>query len=582
MFALVLMIFCAATVIAQQPAPETRPAESRAITGRVVSESGQPLAGASVFAGPPSGSSGQRTSTDSEGNFKLQGLDAGLYRISANLPGYVIQPAQTDVNNQALYRPGESVSLTLVKGGVIAGMVTNIEGQPVVNVTVRVYRIRDAEGNKVRSPAFPQPRLSDDRGYYRIYGLQPGTYVVAAGGKDQYFGSVNPYANDAPTYAPASTRDTAAEVVVHSDQEATADIRYRGEPGHIISGRVAGVLQAPSSSMVVRLNDLDSHAMIASGQATGDNQAFQINNVADGEYEIMAFAAVAPNSDMLASANRRIAVRGADVTGVELAVTPLASIAGRINLELDDKLSCGRRRETALRETMIVVRRDRLADKPTPQTKDKLDQTDSVAFPDFTDSIPNDKGEIRFRNLVAATYRFEFRLPGAGWYVRELSAGPANQRAAANQGPAINLASNGIKLKSGDKIADVAITISEGGAGLRGQVKPGEGQSLPSGLRVYLAPAEREHNDNPLRFFEGAVTGDGTFAIGNLAPGKYWIVAQPAEAIDAKTMKSVKSDSAFRARVLRDAEKAKQEIAFKPCVRTVDYEVPFSDGTSKD
>ncbi|HSQ23875.1 MAG TPA: carboxypeptidase-like regulatory domain-containing protein, partial [Pyrinomonadaceae bacterium] len=97
-----------------------------------------------------------------------------------------MQTPQTDLNNpSALYRPGESVSLTLIKGGVIAGIITNNDGQPVVNVSVRAYRVRDAEGNKVRSAAFAQPRMTDDRGYYRIYGLQPGTYVVSAGGQGQ-------------------------------------------------------------------------------------------------------------------------------------------------------------------------------------------------------------------------------------------------------------------------------------------------------------------------------------------------------------------------------------------------------------
>src|SRR4029079_10923365 len=46
-----LTIFCAwTTASGQQPASESSPAESRTITGRVVSESGQPLAGASVSA----------------------------------------------------------------------------------------------------------------------------------------------------------------------------------------------------------------------------------------------------------------------------------------------------------------------------------------------------------------------------------------------------------------------------------------------------------------------------------------------------------------------------------------------------
>lgn len=41
-------------------------------------------------------------------------------------------------------------------------------------------------------------------------------------------------------------------------------------------------------------------------------------------------------------------------------------------------------------------------------------------------------------------------------------------------------------------------------------------------------------------------------------------------------MKSIRSDGALRAKVLRDAEGLKKEMSFKPCERTVDYELPFS------
>src|SRR5262249_25248235 len=223
---LLATILSALSAVAQQGPSESKPAESRVITGRVVSDSGQPLAGAGVFAAIPGSSSNQRTATDSEGNFKLQGLDAGLYRLFANLPGYIFPNPQTDLNNSGVfYHPGDSASLTLIKGGVIAGTVTNIEGQPVVNVGVRAFRIRDADGNKTLLPGVSQPKITDDRGYYRIYGLQPGTYIVVAGGQAAYvgLGTASPFANDAPTYAPASTRDTAAEFIVHADQEVTAD-----------------------------------------------------------------------------------------------------------------------------------------------------------------------------------------------------------------------------------------------------------------------------------------------------------------------------------------------------------------------
>src|SRR6185369_12396083 len=107
-----------------------------------------------------------------------------------------------------------------------------------------------------------------------------------------------------------------------------------------------------------------------------------------------------PNSDLLTSTSRRITVKGADLTGLELVLAPLGSIAGRVNFELDEKLNCGRRRDSAMRETMIVVRRDPLADRSASQNPgDKsASQADSVMFPVPTTSVPNARGEINLRN----------------------------------------------------------------------------------------------------------------------------------------------------------------------------------------
>src|SRR5712692_8525136 len=344
-----------ATIAAQQPAgnsSETKSPATGAITGRVVSE-GQPVSGATVFVVAIGSASGQRTGTDYDGNFKAEGLDAGAYRVSASSPGYVseVSPAVPD-NPATYYRPGDSVTLTLIKGGVISGTVTNGAGEPVVNATVRAWRIRDSEGKPIPNVNQARDRATDDRGYYRLYGLQPGSYIVSAGGATQFSGGAfgtNAYANDAPTFAPASTRDTAVEIVVSSGQEATADIRYRGEPGHSISGRATGA-QPPSPFLVsVRLTDVSGHATIGGTTAARDDQAFQLNGVSDGDYEISAITG-SPNGEALVSAARRLSVKDSDVTGMELALAPLGSISGRVSLETDPKLDCGRRRQTFLRE----------------------------------------------------------------------------------------------------------------------------------------------------------------------------------------------------------------------------------------
>src|SRR6185503_6124494 len=116
------------------------------------------------------------------------------------------------------------------------GTVTNSLGEPVIAVRVRATMVRDPRGETPRS-LFTTEQPTDDRGIYRIYGLRPGTYIVSAGGTG-FAPSFNPYESDVPTFAPSSTRDTAAEVVVRSGEDSTIDIRYRGEPGHTISGTV--------------------------------------------------------------------------------------------------------------------------------------------------------------------------------------------------------------------------------------------------------------------------------------------------------------------------------------------------------
>src|SRR5207253_270877 len=135
-------------------------------------------------------------------------------------------------------------TVTLIKGGVITGTVTTAQNGPAVAVSVRAFRVRDQDGKSLTTTNQFGERLTDDRGIYRIYGLPPGSYVVAAGGPQRFGVAPSAYENDTPTYAPASTRDTASEIIVRSGEEATVDIQYRGEPGHSISGVLAGLAQS--------------------------------------------------------------------------------------------------------------------------------------------------------------------------------------------------------------------------------------------------------------------------------------------------------------------------------------------------
>jgi hypothetical protein len=209
---------------AQEDESKNAAPRTGAITGRVVSDTGQPIPHATVFVGAPMNQVQSRISmTDDNGEFQVDGLDASIYTLSASSPGYFLTPRDPE-GLPSYYRIGDSVTIPLVKGGVITGTVTSANGEPMVQVVVRLILLRDAEGKPPVLGRFTNDRMTDDRGVYRIYGLMPGTYLVTAGGRGAYGYMNNAYDGDAPTYAPSSTRDTAAEFTVRAGEDTTADM----------------------------------------------------------------------------------------------------------------------------------------------------------------------------------------------------------------------------------------------------------------------------------------------------------------------------------------------------------------------
>ncbi|HEU0183891.1 MAG TPA: carboxypeptidase-like regulatory domain-containing protein, partial [Blastocatellia bacterium] len=156
MLALSLILFCATAApvaVAQTVAKENAESANQAtrygvIAGRVVNDAGRPVTGAHVQvikAGVKVPSRVQGSVTDDEGQFKATGLDPGSYMISAYVPGYVA--LRTD-SERDYHRPGENVTVNLIKGGVITGRVTDSYGEPMVGVRVEAVKVRELEGGQ--------------------------------------------------------------------------------------------------------------------------------------------------------------------------------------------------------------------------------------------------------------------------------------------------------------------------------------------------------------------------------------------------------------------------------------------------
>jgi hypothetical protein len=127
-----------------------------------------------------------RTATTGEqGQFSFTQLPAGRFTLTVSKPGYV----DITYGAKSPGRPGTPIQLAdgqtidklnvpLPKGSVITGIVIDENGEPSPGTQVRVMRYVMRTGEKTLQPAGTD--TTDDRGVYRIYGQQPGDYLVSA------------------------------------------------------------------------------------------------------------------------------------------------------------------------------------------------------------------------------------------------------------------------------------------------------------------------------------------------------------------------------------------------------------------
>src|SRR5262245_37948906 len=506
-------------------------AQTGEITGRVVTMDGSWAPNLSVSLSPV-GSSRRPASndnpesavTDGDGNFKFTGLAPRQYSVNiTNRMGYINRPVPaSERTTPRTYRPGDHVTITLVRGGVITGRVTTPTGEPMIGVQVFAMMVRDPESNPVRDIVFRSFRLhsTDDRGVYRIYGLAPGTYVVFT--KGAIPGSpISAYDGYAPTYHPSSPRETAAEITVTSGGEATGiDIRYRGERGYTVSGMVTGpALVAPNAGTSVSL--YKSSTGFQAGTTSirpGESQSgYAILGVTDGEYEIIARRVLAEDA-YLTSPPRHITVKGGDVSGIELRLATTALVSGKVVIEASPNACRGDRKSPP--EDMIVSAR-RSTNWPPAL---------SFLTPNQYAGLMDDSGEFTIYRLDPSRYFIIARSPDENRYVKSIVAPAATTRRNSVRSVATyDVARSGSSLKSGQRMTGLVVTMSDGAASLRGKVATeNEASRLPGRTRAHLVPAETAAADDPLRYGEVAVDKDNAFEFKNIAPGKYRLLLRAA------------------------------------------------------
>ncbi len=124
--------------------------------------------------------------TDDAGRFSLGGLPAGRFTLTAERGGYVTtaygarRPARA--GTPITVADGQLIAdlrVRLWRGAVLSGVLRDGSGAPLPNMPVAAVPTRQVTPVALTLSNNTQTR-TDDRGEYRIFGLEPGTYVVRA------------------------------------------------------------------------------------------------------------------------------------------------------------------------------------------------------------------------------------------------------------------------------------------------------------------------------------------------------------------------------------------------------------------
>jgi hypothetical protein len=252
---------------------------------------------------------GSLTTTDRDGKFTFNDVDAGAYKLAFECNGYV----RREYGQRTLPGNGSTIQLSsgqarkdlvrrMTPTGTVSGRIR--DDHPLVGVPVQLMRyMYDNEGRRSLRTVGRAVR-TDDRGEYRIYFVTPGRYLLNAGtaqGPSGY-GS-GPDLNVVPesyayTYYPGvSDAALAGRIDVQPGVELSGlDWLVEKQTQYRIRGRIIDFSTGqPPPSAHVMLNYWDPSAGVTydieymrGGKGTYENGIFEFRDVMPGSYSVSA------------------------------------------------------------------------------------------------------------------------------------------------------------------------------------------------------------------------------------------------------------------------------------------------------
>lgn len=490
----------------QQP-PAPAPIVPGAIEGQVVDAiTGQPVRKAIVTAQNIAGEfmaagivtpQTSAVSTDPAGNFGIQDLQPGRYRLTVQRNGFITMTYGANGSSH----PGAPIAVSqgdavkdlvvrLAPQAVVTGRVVDEDGDPVPEIRIDLLRYHYARGRKVlQSDGGAE---TNDLGEYRVAGLAPGNVYLLAHSAHPAAQSANAAAarkeDFVPLYYPGVMDFSSATAVgLASAAELRLDFTLRKVRTVRVRGHVANTVN-PGSAITVRLTLRNLTAKPTDPTSTVDAMGnFEIAGVVAGSYWLTATAQQADRNH----AGLPLLIADTDASDLNLRIDPGIQITGHVTL---DGQPAGQLLPPELKGSLF-----------------QLEPRDSEAtpFPSTYQSHVMEDGTFQMADVGPDTYDLQLgAVPG--YYIKSIRVGQADTAAA------------GIVVRA--EPVGVEVMLSSTMALIRGVVQDTGGQPVPGAI-VVLIPQDKARRIIPSLSRNVVADQNGTFVFGNVVPGDYEVYA---------------------------------------------------------
>ena len=319
------------------------------IRGLVTSaETNSPVRRAQVRATSPDTRSSRLGTTDADGRFELKDLPAGRWTITATKGGFVSQqfgqrhPFESVEPIDLAEGQRFSANFALSRGSVITGRVSDEFGDPITGARVQVLRSQVQQGRRRLTPT-GNGAQTDDTGAFRLFGLAPGDYYVAASLQAAPADSSDNPVSYAPTYYPGTGNVADAQRITLTLGAESPGINFVLQPVRAV--RVSGTVVDSSGAATQAVLNLTAAGFGSEGGLQMGNPtrvlpdgSFTVLNVVPGDYVLTATGRPGNNNATPEVASMTLSVGNEDLAGVSVAMSKGGSIRGTVIADNNSKV----------------------------------------------------------------------------------------------------------------------------------------------------------------------------------------------------------------------------------------------------